>query len=716
MPPLARWGVVTEQWGSLVPRTIQVLAASAALTLLTLGAQPVEGAAPPASPAATAAAPDPGPAARALAHGDDTVVPRAYPFLPETASRAGVPRKVRVLVMRVYWKKAPAFPDTRQMKSLMKSTATWFERASRGRHRVSSAVTPWMSVAGGSANCGDLYGSLRRAVGAARSRGFNAKGFNRFMIVMPQCGSNSSGERPGRVTWIREKTTYRDVLTHELGHNLGLDHANSLICRMGKQRITQGTRCVAQEYGDLWDAMGISSRPYSVAVLQRLGWAGKVVTATKPGTWRLADAEASGSGIQAVRVKISGRVSYWVEYHTTDVASEKQPGSFEVKGTPGLQIRLDTGRRSLQILDAAPGNPHPSLYFPDPDLANATLPAGSSFTTPQGVRITLLSQDASGATVQVQRNKKATAPDAPSITSALRPEGSDHVTLSVKPGLDNGQVILGYQLQRSPGGASTFVQNPGGTRTSLEVEDGHAGAGSWTVRAVNQVGTSAASAGVAEHVPGPVITSVTPAANAQVQGPTFPASVTAVPDAITGSPVTSVWVCSGASFYSCQGDESAPFTFTMDVGGATTVQLEVTASDADGNSSRVKVPVTVLEAPPSVRIDSPLNGAAVVAQQAFTVTATATPSIYTASPITEVEFLAYDAAGNVVFNGWDDTAPFSMETMEVPEAGTYRIEAQAWDQEYLTATAAIQVVASAPPPPAAAVRGARGRTFTDVRG
>ena len=156
--------------------------------------------------------------------------------------------------------------------------------------------------------------------------------------------------------------------------------------------------------------MGISSRPYSVAVLQRLGWAGKVVTATKSGTWRLADAEASGSGIQGVRVKVSKRVSYWLEYHTTDEASEKQPGTFEVKGTPGLQIRLDTGRKSLQILDAAPGNPHDSLYFPDPDLANATLPAGSSFTTPQGVRITLVSQDAGGATVQVQRNKKASGP------------------------------------------------------------------------------------------------------------------------------------------------------------------------------------------------------------------------------------------------------------------------------------------------------------------
>jgi hypothetical protein len=401
-------------------------------------------------------------------------------------------------------------------------------------------------------------------------------------------------------------------------------------------------------------------------------------------------------------VKVSNRVSYWLEYHTTDEASEKQPGTFEVKGTPGLQIRLDTGRKSLQILDAAPGNPHDFLYFPDPDLANATLPPGSSFTTPQGVRITLVSQDAGGATVQVQRNKKASGPDAPTITSALRPADFGRVTLKVQPGADNGQVVLGYLLQRSPGGDSTFVADPGGMKAALEVEDVHDGAGSWTVRAVNQVGTSAASAAVAEHVPAPVITSVSPGAGAQVQGPVFPVTVTAAPDTVTGSPVSSVQVCLGASGYGCQYDESAPFTFTMDVGGATSVELEVTADDADGNYGRVKVPVTVLEAPPSVRIDSPADGSAVVAQQAFTVTATATPSIYTGSPIVEVEFLAYDANGDVVFNSWDDTAPFSMETMEVPEAGTYRIEAQARDQEYLTATAAIQVVASAPPEPVAA--------------
>jgi len=55
--------------------------------------------------------------------------------------------------------------------------------------------------------------------------------------------------------------------------------------------------------------------------------------------------------------------------------------------------------------------------------------------------------------------------------------------------------------------------------------------------------------------------------------------------------------------------------------------------------------------------------------------------------------------------------------MQVPVAGTYRIEAEARDAEYLTATASIHVVAGEPPPPpAAALRGAGGRTFTDVRG
>jgi hypothetical protein len=150
------------------------------------------------------------------------------------------------------------------------------------------------------------------------------------------------------------------------------------------------------------------------------------------------------------------------------------------------------------------------------------------------------------------------------------------------------------------------------------------------------------------------------------------------------------------------------------VGGASSVELEVNASDADDNSVRVKVPVTVLEAPPSVRIDSPADGAAVTATEPFTVTATGTPSPFTGSPVVEVQFLAYDAAGNLVFSDWDESAPYAMD-MQVPTAGNYRIEAEATDAAYLTATASIHVVAS-DPPVSPAVRRAGGRTLTDVRG
>src|SRR5687768_9069926 len=107
-----------------VTRISQVLAAAAALALLTVGAQPVEGAVPTAAtdPAGVPAGlmtngttKAVAPAGALTSRGDDTVAPRVYPFLPDARSRAGVPRKVRVLVMRVFWKKAPEYPDTQQM-------------------------------------------------------------------------------------------------------------------------------------------------------------------------------------------------------------------------------------------------------------------------------------------------------------------------------------------------------------------------------------------------------------------------------------------------------------------------------------------------------------------------------------------------------------------------------------------------------------------------
>ncbi|MEO6512404.1 MAG: hypothetical protein ABIO16_15510, partial [Nocardioides sp.] len=327
---------------------------------------------------------------------------RGLPSVDDGAAAA--PAGARVLVMRIYWSsEPPRTPDRSTMRALMTDTASWFKRVSRGRHLVTSRVTPWLQVDGGDSNCSELGLPLQRALAAAERSGLGTTGYDRFMVVSPQCATTSYGELPGRVTWIREATPYLAVLVHELGHNLGLEHANSSICSRHHRRVTEGGRCSDQEYGDMWDAMGLSNRPYSVPQLQRLGWAGRVVTARRSGTWTLRDAERSGRGIQALRVR-SGPTSYWPEYHTNPVALAESSGTFGIRGVPGLEIRLDTGGKSLRILDAAPGNPSDYLTYPDPDFVDVALPVGSTFTTPDGVRITLVAQG-SAATVRITRGR-----------------------------------------------------------------------------------------------------------------------------------------------------------------------------------------------------------------------------------------------------------------------------------------------------------------------
>ncbi len=410
------------------------------------------------------------------------------------AAHHAAPSEVRLLAARLYWGDAPpSYPTTPGARSDLHRTAAYFRRVSRGREPFRFTLTRWVHVrASRETMCSRQAASARIARHALARAGYHPQRFNRLMLLTEQCNAAVSvGQHSGRLSWVRFRHPGPATLVHELGHNLGLRHAYGVVCRQGRLRVPLGGHCRSVEYGDSWDAMGHSNASFSVPVLARLGWAGRIDTATVSGSFHLADVEHPGHSLQGVRIPVGG-TTYWVEYqpeHSTQVGHS----------LPGVTIRRQVGHGRVEIVDASPGNPT-GLAFPDRDLNNPALPVGSSITTPEGVQLTTVSTGRE-ATVEVQFARQPSPPAAPVAADAVLQAGGGYRVVWRAPD-DHGQIVLGYRVTAAPSGAVLFVRSPAGYRTSAVV-DVPAGAGpqTFTVRAVNQAGWSEASGPVAGHSP-----------------------------------------------------------------------------------------------------------------------------------------------------------------------------------------------------------------------
>ena len=86
---------------------------------------------------------------------------------------------------------------------------------------------------------------------------------------------------------VRISTLYGDgtvaplILAHELGHNLGLYHANYFDCQAAY--TVAGTSCMSDEYGDPIEVMGSRYHDFNAIHKELLGWI-KPVTVTESGS------------------------------------------------------------------------------------------------------------------------------------------------------------------------------------------------------------------------------------------------------------------------------------------------------------------------------------------------------------------------------------------------------------------------------------------------
>lgn len=181
------------------------------------------------------------------------------------------PRSLLVIVLTTPDKPRPAATPAEVRSAVFtgaRSTNVLFQQQSAGatrfvgRVRGDGDVTEPLAIGVTTPGC-DFAAFADAGDSAARAAGWAADAYDHVMYLLPNtshCSFGGLGDMPGRRTWSNGYLDVR-IVAHELGHNLGADHAGSQSCSdAGGIAVTLSTTCVSDEYGDPFDVMGIPDR------------------------------------------------------------------------------------------------------------------------------------------------------------------------------------------------------------------------------------------------------------------------------------------------------------------------------------------------------------------------------------------------------------------------------------------------------------------------
>ena len=271
-----------------------------------------------------------------------------------------------------------ALPDLQQ----------WMNEASYGKVWVTGdAVGPYALPI----NTPAMHTYAGLAKQAAVDAGVDISRYNYFVIGVPSGGGY--GDFCGQTVYL---FTYQiGYLAHEFGHTFCLNHSHG----------------AGFDQGDSVDTMGWAGSKafYNAAQKDKLHWLDGVITVAVGGVYHLNVYEMPG-GAQAIRVPVYSKVkgktllmgTYYLEY--------RQPISrFDVAdaGRVGVLLHYDDNlnQNSVNLVDGTPDtvtqDPRNPAFVA---LMDPAIRVGTNFCYyggDLGVRFSVLSQDSSGATVQV---------------------------------------------------------------------------------------------------------------------------------------------------------------------------------------------------------------------------------------------------------------------------------------------------------------------------
>jgi hypothetical protein len=253
---------------------------------------------------------------------------RASASVPGRSASAGEPSarlgERKMVVLAVTFRDAPMAPiGIDELRDLVfdapEGMNAFFREASYENVWFSGEVRGWYELP---IDCTKKEKILRAAVDAADADVFFPL-YEHVLIYFPFVPGCEAGLPRGRS--VPEPVTTDDGVVvmsvawvphgyapgapaHEVGHNLGLSHAQLKTCPHG----TLDDRCAALEYGDDFDVMGGQRGHFSAYAKESLGWLTPQVV-DNGGTFELAAIEAPTTAVQALKLPApkEGRCAQW---------------------------------------------------------------------------------------------------------------------------------------------------------------------------------------------------------------------------------------------------------------------------------------------------------------------------------------------------------------------------------------------------------------------
>ena len=303
------------------------------------------------------------------------------------------------------------------------SVAAFYNETSWGQLTITGDVYGWYTLADTSATC-DKFTWASQADAAAASAGVDLSAYDYVHMYFPMSSACMAGlgEMSGRRSWIND---YYGTLTaaHELGHNLGFQHAMAYNCTSNGLPVAiapdVGT-CLIQPYGDPSSLMGGGLRDLNLDERDQMGWlaTANIRTVTSSGTYSLAPLYPQNStAVKGIRIPHDSNADLLLEF--------RQPyGVFDQFDRPspfvnGVIVRLEfPGIPETFLLD----NTASTSTFDDAPLA-----VGRSFYDPtSSVKVTTVSVTSSGAQAHIDFSPNMSPPSltAPAVSPKAAKPGA----------------------------------------------------------------------------------------------------------------------------------------------------------------------------------------------------------------------------------------------------------------------------------------------------